>query len=125
MVATYGTQIKGMRLDGKHKTRDLQRWKKVHVQDRRSYGKVERPSSYLDETDIGAGTDNQGHDFVMVNFKGKGGGRAGRGHDIVVANSEVEGAGRAERGHDIVVVNSEGEGAGRAERGHDIIVVNS
>ena len=44
-----------MRKDGKHKTRDSQRWKKLQVQDRRSYGEVERPSRYLDETDIGAG----------------------------------------------------------------------
>ena len=71
VVATYGTQIKGMQMDGKHKTRDSQRCKKVQVQDRRCYGEVERPSSYLDETDIGAGTDNQGHDFVVVNFEGE------------------------------------------------------
>ena len=45
VVATYGTQIKGMREDGKHKTRDSKRWKKVQVQNRRSYGEVERPSS--------------------------------------------------------------------------------
>ena len=55
VVATYGTQIKGMREDGKYKTRDSQKWKRVQVQDRRSYGEVERPSRYLDETNIGAG----------------------------------------------------------------------
>ena len=55
VVVTYGTKIKGMREDGKHKTRDSQKWKRVQVQDRRSYGEVERPSRYLDETDIGAG----------------------------------------------------------------------
>ena len=55
VLATYDTKIKGMREDGKHNTRDSQRSKKVQVQDRRSYGEVERPSRYLDETDIEAG----------------------------------------------------------------------
>ena len=55
VVATYSTQIKDMQEDGKYKTRDSQKWKRVQVQDRRSYGEVERPSRYLDETNIGAG----------------------------------------------------------------------
>ena len=60
-VATYDTQIKGKREDGKYKTRDSQKWKWVQVQARRSYGEVERPSRYLEETDIGAGNlDNEG-----------------------------------------------------------------
>ena len=54
-------------------------------------------------TGIGAGTDNQGHGFVGVNFEGEGWGRAERGHDILVANYEGKGKGQAERGHDIVV----------------------
>ena len=97
----------------------------MQVQDRRSYSEVERPSSYLDETDIRAGTDNQGHDFVVVNFEGKGRGHAERGHDIdiVVANSEGEGAWRAEQGHDIVVdMNVKGARGGRSVQGHDIVV---
>ena len=56
VVATYSTQIKDMQEDGKYKIRDSQKWKRVQVQDRRSYGKVERPSRYLDETDIGRAT---------------------------------------------------------------------
>ena len=55
VVATYGTQIKGMQEDGKYKTRDSQKWKQLQVQARKSYGEVERPSRYLDETDIGVG----------------------------------------------------------------------
>ena len=66
--------------DGKHKTRDSQRWKKVQVQDRRSYGEVERPSRYLDETKIGAGI-----------IEGEGRGREVKGHDIVVAKSKGAG----------------------------------
>ena len=60
VVATYKTQIKGMRVHVKHNTRDSRRWKMVQVQNRRSYGEVDRPSKYLEELDIGAGTDNQG-----------------------------------------------------------------
>ena len=71
MVAAYGTQIKGMREDGKYKTRDSKKWKQVQA--RRSYGEVERPSRYLDETDIGAGYQD-----------GEGRGREVRGHDIAV-----------------------------------------
>ena len=56
VVATYAAQIKGMQMDGKHKTRDLQRWKKVEVQEKRSYAEVVRRSRYQDELDIGAGT---------------------------------------------------------------------
>ena len=83
VVATYGTQIKGMREDRKYKTRDSQKWKRVQVQDRRSYGEVERPSRYLDETDIGAGI-----------LDGEGRGHEVQGHDIVMDNSKGEGAGR-------------------------------
>ena len=72
MVATYGKQIKGMREGGKHKTRDSQRWKKVQVQDRRSYGEVEWPNSYLDKTNIRAGI-----------LEGEGWGHVARGHDII------------------------------------------
>ena len=58
---SHGTQVKGMREDGKHKTRDSQRWKRVQVQDRKRYTTLETPSKYLDETDIGAGyQDNAG-----------------------------------------------------------------
>ena len=56
MVATYGTQIKSMRVDGKHKTRDSQRWKNVEVQRKRSYAEVAGRSRYQDELDIGTGT---------------------------------------------------------------------
>ena len=52
---SQGTQVKGMQEDGKHKTRDSQRWKRVQVQDRNRYTTLETPSKYLDETDIGAG----------------------------------------------------------------------
>ena len=86
----------------------------MQVQDRRSYGEVERPSIYLDKTDIGAGI-----------LEGEGRGRVVRGHDFVVANSKGKGAGRPDQGHDINVANSEGEGAGRLEQGHDIDVANS
>ena len=110
-LTTSSSTKKSMRVDGKYKTRSSQRWKKVQVQDRRSYGKVDKPSSYLDETDIRKGIDNQGHDFVIVNSKGEGRRRAEQGNDTVMANSQGKGTGRDERGHDIVVVNSEGEGA--------------
>ena len=131
MVATYGTQIKGMQMDGKHKTRDSQRWKKVQVQDKRSYGEMERPSSYLDETDIGGGISDgkgrgrevRGYDFVVGNSKGEGAGRSDQGHDIDEAKSEGEG--RSDQGHDIDVANSKGEGAGRSDQGHDIDAANS
>ena len=83
VVAIYGTQVKGMREDRKYKTRDSQKWKWVQVQARRSYGEVERPSRYLDETDIGAG--NQG---------GKGWGRAVQGQDIVEVMNKAGGKGR-------------------------------
>ena len=66
----------------------------LQVQDRRCYGKMERPSSYLDETNIGAGTDNQGHDFVVVNYEGEGRGRVEQGHDIIVAIVKLRGRGR-------------------------------
>ena len=66
----------------------------MQVQDRRSYSEVERPSSYLYETDIRAGTDNQGHDFVVVNYEGEGRGRVEQGHDIIVAIVKLRGRGR-------------------------------
>ena len=44
------------RHDGKHKTRALQRWKKVEVQQKRSNGEVAGRSRYQDEPNIGAGT---------------------------------------------------------------------
>ena len=53
----YGAQIKAMREDGKQKTRDSQKWKKVDVQPRRSYKDVRsryHESRYLEDTDIGA-----------------------------------------------------------------------
>ena len=53
------------------------------MQDRRSYGEVERPSRYLDETDIGAGI-----------LDGEGRWREVRGHDINVGMYKGEGAGR-------------------------------
>ena len=82
-LTTSSSTKKSMRVDGKYKTRSSQRWKKVQVQDRRSYGEVDRPSSYLDETDIGAGI-----------LDGEGQGREVRGHDIVVGMYKGEGAGR-------------------------------
>ena len=96
----------------------------MQAQDRRSYGEVERPSSYLDDTNIGAGTDNLDHDFGVVNFKGKGWGRAEQSQDNVNANPKGEGAEQDEhkQRHDIDVIDSEGEGAGRAEQGKDIIM---
>ena len=54
-VNIHGTQVKGMREDGKHMTRDSQRWKQVQVQARRRYADLETTRKYLDETDIGAG----------------------------------------------------------------------
>ena len=105
-ATVYSTQIKGMREDGKHKTRESQRWRKVQLQDRRSYGEVERPSSYLDDTDIWAGIDNLDHDFLEVKFEGESRGRAERGHDIVVASPEGEGAGCDEQHQDINVIDS-------------------
>ena len=58
---SHGTQVKGMREDGKHKTRDSQRWKQVQVTDRKRYTTLETPSKYLDKTDMGAGyQDNAG-----------------------------------------------------------------
>ena len=53
----HGMQIKAMREDGKQKTRDSQKWKKVNVQPRRIYKDVrsrEQESRYLEDTDIGA-----------------------------------------------------------------------
>ena len=58
VVAVHGTQIKGMREDGKHKARDSQMWKRMQVQARRRYGDLESTrsaSKYPDDTDIGAG----------------------------------------------------------------------
>ena len=58
VVTVHGTQIKGMREDGIHKTRDSQKWKRVQVQARRRYVDLESTESksrYLDDTDIGAG----------------------------------------------------------------------
>ena len=58
VVTVHGMQIKGMRKDGKSKTRDSQMWKRVQVQARRRYGDLESTrsaSKYLDDTDIGAG----------------------------------------------------------------------
>ena len=57
VVEVHGTQIKAMREDGKHKTRDSQKWKRVSVQLRRRYKDVrsrEHTSRYLEDTDIGA-----------------------------------------------------------------------
>ena len=135
VVATYSTQIKDLREDGKYKTGDSQKQKQVQVQDRRSYGEVERPCRYLDETDIGAGIqEGEGRGRVMyakgwgtgwdMYAKGEGAGRHEQGHDSDGTNSESEGAGRdvyakgkgggvQEQGHDSDSANSEGEGAGR------------
>ena len=58
VVTVHATQVKGMREDGKHKTRDSQKWKRVQVQARRRYTDLkstESTSKYLDDTDIGAG----------------------------------------------------------------------
>ena len=109
MVAAYGTQIKGMRKDGKYKTRDSKKWKQVQA--RRSYGEVERPSRYLDETDIGAG-----------DLDGKGRGHEVQGHDIVVGMNEAKGAGCEVQGHDTVMGMYEAEGTGRHVQGHDNVM---
>ena len=70
VVAIYGTQVKGMREDRKYITRDSQKWKWVQVQASRIYGEVERPSRYLDETDIGAGNqDGEGQGRVQYKAK--------------------------------------------------------
>ena len=45
-----------MREDGKTKTRDSQKWKRVEVNKKRSYAEVVRRSRYQEEADIGAGT---------------------------------------------------------------------
>ena len=82
-----------MREDGKHKTRDSQRWKRVQVQARRRYGEQERPSKYLDKTNIGAG-----------NLDDEGWGR----------DDTKEGVdeGRQEQGQASEGTESEGEGSG-------------
>jgi hypothetical protein len=52
----HGTQIKATREDGKQKTRDSQKWKKVEVQPRRRYKEVgsrDHVSTYLEDTNIG------------------------------------------------------------------------
>ena len=56
VVATYGTQIKGEREDGKKKTRDSQNWKNMEVNKKTSYAEVVRSSRYQEEADIRAGT---------------------------------------------------------------------
>ena len=83
-----------MREDGKHKTRDSQRWKRVQVQARRRYGEQERPSKYLEKTNIGAG-----------NLDDEGWGR----------DDTKEGVdeGRQEQGQASEGTESEGEGSGR------------
>ena len=71
VVAVYGTQIKGMREEGKHKTRDSQKWKRVQVQARRRYSDRESTrgaSSYLEDTDIGAGYWVQGKGAGLVDM---------------------------------------------------------
>ena len=64
----HGTQIKARREDGKQKTRDSQKWKKVEVQPRRRYkdmGSRDHASRYQEDTDIGAtyqGKEGQGQE---------------------------------------------------------------
>ena len=85
VVAVHRTQIKGMREDGKHKTRDSQKWKRVQVQVRRRYADLESTvstSKYLDNTDIGAGYQND-----------KGRGQHVHGWDKQDRSSEGMGAG--------------------------------
>ena len=96
VVAVYGTQVKGMHEDGKHKTRDSQKWKRVQVQARRRYGEQERPSKYLNKTDIGAGN---------LDNKGRGAGRHEGGHGRGAAGTRP-----SQRGHRI-----RGRGAARGE----------
>ena len=63
VIAVYGTQIKAMREDGKHKTRDSQKWKRVSVQPRRRYKDMrsaEHTSKYLEDTNIGATYQGEG-----------------------------------------------------------------
>ena len=58
VVTVHAMQVKGMRKDGKHKTRDSQKWKRVQVQARRRYADLESTEStskYLDDTDIRPG----------------------------------------------------------------------
>ena len=115
VVAVYGTQVKGMREDGKHKTRDSKKRQRVQVQARRRYGELERPSKYLDETDIGAGNIDEegrgrevpGQDIGGDMYKDEG---AGRGDTY-----EGKGVGRQERGQGSEDTDSEAEGAGRHE----------
>ena len=54
VTATYNTQVQAER-DGRVKTRDAQRWKRVEVKKRRSYKRVGEKSRYLEDPDIGAG----------------------------------------------------------------------
>ena len=64
-------QIKGMREDDKHETRDSQMWKRVQVQARRRDGDLESTrsaSKYLDKTDFGAGYQVQGEGAGLVDL---------------------------------------------------------
>ena len=94
MVATYGTQIKGEREDGKTKTRDSQKWKKVEVNKKRSYAEVVRRSRYQEEADIGAGTREE------TGAGGRGqGGAGGQGREAGGGGQVQEGArGRGQEG---------------------------
>ena len=91
----HGTQIKAMREDGKRKTRDSQKWKKVDVQPRRSYEDVEgrhQESRYLEDADIGAtyrGEEGRGPD---AEEQGQGAGRLGwlRAGAVGDAGSDTE-----------------------------------
>ena len=94
----HGTQIKATREDGKQKTRDSQKWKKVDVQPRRSYkdvGSREYVSRYLEDTDIGAtyqGGEGQGQEGRE---QGRGAGQVGtaQGKAAQQADTEDRGAG--------------------------------
>ena len=90
VVATYGTQIKGEREDGKKKTRDSQNWKNMEVNKKTSYAEVVRSSRYQEEADIRAGTREE---------TGAGGqGREGEGGRQVQEGGQGGNPGEAEEG---------------------------
>ena len=116
-----------MREDGKRKTRDSQKWKKVDVQPRRSYEDVEgrhQESRYLEDADIGAtyrGEEGRGPD---AEEQGQGAGRLGwpRAGAVGDAGNDTEDQGA---GLDGTLEDGTAEGARGSdteEGGTDIIV---
>ena len=94
----FGTKLPNLRTNPAKARKDIVEAKeyneRVQVQARRSHGKVERLSRYLDKANNGAG-----------DLDGEGRGREVQGHDTVVGKNKAGGAGRQGR--------NEAEGAGR------------